>query len=184
MLLLLIGCTGTSAPAVDCPPCEACGESNPVLEPWEAQVLAPVIEDLRQGVRPFADADSFGVCVGATECDSYLGLEPEPLQTGDHMILAELSVPSEGEGWSARFRLDCTVQTPAGRETTVDFDKTYPLVHTGAARGYMLKPIWRIQSPHPQGSRDCTYKLFSVRPDGQETEAATGHYATAMPPKE
>lgn len=175
-----MACAQTAPPVADCPPCEACGECNPVLEPWEQDLLGPQIAEIREGVRPFDD-DAFGVCAGVTECETFLGRSPEELPAGDHMIRGELAVPSVGEGWSARFRVDCAVVTKAGRETTVDHENTYTLVHTGPKRGYLLQPLWRIQSPHPQGSRDCTYTLFSVRPDGTETEAASGRYRTAMP---
>ena len=180
MVWLLMACVGDEGAGTECPPCEACGACEPALEAWEVDLLQPPLKEIRQGVQPFGE-DSLGVCAGVTECDTFLGLSPGDLPSGDHMIRGELAVPSVGEGWAARFHLECQVVTTTGRETTVDHENTYPLVHTGPKRGYMLQPLWRIQSPHPQGSRDCTYTLFSIRPDGTETETASGQYRTAMP---
>ena len=168
-------------PASGCPECAPCPEPASTLQPWEQQVLAQDLADIRLGVRPIEREGSFGVCKGTTECDAFLGADPGELTEGEHMILAELAVPAAGEGWGAVFDITCQVVTTAGRETVVEQSKPYELVHTGPQRGYLLKPLWRIQSPHPQGSRDCLYSLTPVRPDGSHGEAVTGHYFTAMP---
>ena len=144
-------------------------------------MLAEDLADIRRGVRPFEREGSFGVCAGTNECDTFVGAEAGELPAGEHMIIAELAVPSAGEGWGAVFDITCQVVTTAGRETVVEQSKPYGLVHTGPKQGYMLRPLWRIQSPHPQGSRDCSYSLTSVRPDGSHGEAVAGHYFTAMP---
>lgn len=183
----LLGCTG--AEIAECPDCPDCPETAPasgsagdLLEPFEAELLEPQVQDLRKGVRPFEGAEAgFGVCQGGKECESFLGLDAGVLGAGDHMVRAELAVPAVGEGWQARFRVDCTVTGPTGKGSEVDHEKTYDLTHTGPKRGYSLQPLWRIQSPHPSGQRACTYSLTPLRPDGVEGEVISGSYTTPMP---
>lgn len=178
LLASLQACSSSPSIPADCPTCAPCPAT---LEDWERDALGENLRDIRLGVRPFDREGSFGVCQGKAECDHFVGAEAGELPPGDHMIIAELAVPEAGQDWGAVFEITCQVVTTAGLETVVDHTKPYELVHTGPRRGYMLKPLWRIQSPHPQGSRDCSYSLTSVRPDGSHGDAVTGRYFTAMP---
>jgi hypothetical protein len=178
----LVACSQPVAPECpDCPECEQPpqGES---LNAFEASLLGPVLEDLRAGVRPFPGSEQgFGLCKGDKDCDTFLGLDGGTLSEGQHMVRAELSVPAVGEGWAARFRLDCQVTGPTGKTSTVDHEKIYDLKYTGPKRGYSLQPLMRIQSPHPGGERVCTYSLTPLSPDGAEGEPISGSYTTPMP---
>ena len=184
MLLVawIVACS--QPPAAECPDCPTCEQPGPggSLSPFEATLLSPTLEDLRAGVRPFDGSEqAFGVCKGDKACDAFLGADPGVLSEGQHMVRAELAVPSVGEGWQVRFRVDCEVTSAEGRTSAVDHEKTYDLTHTGPKRGYALQPLWRIQSPHPGGRRDCTYSLTPRGPDGSEGAPITGSYITPMP---
>lgn len=198
MLLLSLGCASDPA----CAPCPACepaaqgsaagsaagssgGASGAVsggatLAPWEAELLAPELEALRAGVVARGE-QGFGVCAGKDDCEAFVGGDAGELPLGPHILSAELDVPALGEGWQVRFDLVCDVTTPKGNTSTVDHSKTYKVVHTGPKRGYHLSPLWKIQSPHPQGRRDCKYSLTPLRPDGAEGTPLRGAYATPMP---
>ena len=136
--------------------------------------------DLRAGVRPFGD-DTVGVCAGDRECSEFLGMDAGTLPEGDHIVTAELAVPQLGDGWQVRFEAMCDVTLLNGKTSEVDHEKTYDVTYTGPNRGYRLSPLWRIQSPHPQGERRCTWTLTPLRPDGVEGEPMHGAYTTPMP---
>lgn len=183
--LLAIACSNPRGPTV-CPECEDCAAAaaptspGEGLAPWEQALLQPSIDDLRQGVRPWND-QGLGVCMGDRECDAFIGLDAGELAVGDHLVQAELAVPELGEGWQVKFELACTVTMPNGGTKPVDHEKVYDVVHTGPKRGYRLMPLWRVQSPHPQGSRDCAYSLTPMRPDGTLGTPLKGSYLTPMP---
>ena len=185
LIFLAIACTSDTP---DCPDCPACPEAEVAapaadggaLADWEQALLQPTIDDLRAGVRPW-DEQGLGVCMGDRECDAFVGLDAGDLAEGDHLIKAELAVPQLGEGWQVKFEVACEVTLPNGSTKPVDHEKVYDVTWTGPKRGYRLMPLWRIQSPHPQGSRDCEYRLTPLRPDGSAGEAITGHYKTPMP---
>ena len=151
-----------------------------VLSEAEAKLLAPYLDDLRQGVRRHGD-QGFGVCQGKRTCDTFLGPEPAPLAAGDYLIRAELDVPELSEGWKVAFHIDCTLTTAEGRTTTQTHDRTYDVRHVRTEVGYRLQPLWMIQSPHPNGTRSCTYSLTPLRPDGSAGEAWNGRYTTPAP---
>lgn len=181
LLFLLAACTPDGADPADCPVCpEPVVQASSRLEDWEMAVIEPDLARLREGIFPVGE-QGFGICKGATACEVFLGPEPGELDLGTHILRAELSVPRMGSDWQVRFDLDCTVTTPAGNELPVNHSKAYGVVHTGPKRGYQLSPLWKIQSPHPQGARDCAFSLTPIRPDGQDGTPVSGHYKTPMP---
>lgn len=178
-LAALVACTGAPEPA-DCPECTEC--PSDALEEWEAALLAPDLASLREGVHPYS-AQGWGVCSGEKKCEEHMGTAVGELAEGDYIIHSELAVPKLGEGWQVRFDLSCDIQGKNGGNTEYNHDKTYGVIHAGKERGYRLTPLWKIQSPHPQGARDCTYSLTPIRPDGGEGTPMTGSYSTPMPEK-
>lgn len=169
-----------------CSPPPKCPEPTPparVLSESEATLLAPYLADLREGIRTFGD-NGFGICQGKRDCEQFLGPEPAPLAAGDYLIRAELQVPELGEDWKVRFKIDCELTTSEGRKTPQTHEKLYDVRHVrNDKKGYQLQPLWMIQSPHPNGARECTYSLTPVSPDGKDGKAWTGKYST-LPPAE
>ncbi len=165
----------------NCTPCPAVpAATGSPLEDWELQVLDKDLQSLRAGIQARGE-QGFGLCEGAQSCERFLGAAPGELPPGAHILQAELDVPRLGEDWQVRFDLTCSVTTPAGTELDVDHSKTYGVVHTGSKQGYRLSPLWKIQSPHPQGARDCELSLTPIRPDGQDGTPIRGSYKTPMP---
>ena len=174
LLTLLFAC---SKP----PECPAPPPAEQVLDPGEAKLLAPYLDDLRQGIRQFGDK-GFGVCQGKRDCETFLGTEPPPLGPGDYLIRAELTVPELGEGWKVKFNIACDLTTIEGKTTHQDHEKVYDVRHVRTPdMGYRLQPLWMIQSPHPNGSRSCSFSLTPIRPDGSEGTPWTGKYTTEAP---
>ncbi|MCP4808345.1 MAG: hypothetical protein GY884_23635 [Proteobacteria bacterium] len=187
MTMLFLSMLAACETAQDCPEV-ACPECVPppanALEDWEAALLSEPLDDLRAGVRPYGE-DSVGICQGDDkDCPDFIGLDAGTLAEGDHILMAELAVPAVGEGWQVRFEVACDVTLLNGKVSDVDHEKTYDVIHTGPNRGYRLSPLWRIQSPHPQGERRCTWALTPVRPDGVDGTPMHGAYTTQMPPTE
>ncbi len=174
LLLLWLAC----APAPKCPEAPA---AERVLSEAEATMLAPYLTDLRAGIRAYGE-QGFGVCQGKRTCDQFLGPEPSPLAAGDYLIRAELQVPELGEGWKVKFKIDCELTTSEGRTTNQTHEKLYDVRHVRNDKmGYRLQPLWMIQSPHPNGSRACSFSLTPVSPDGREGKAWNGKYSTLAP---
>jgi hypothetical protein len=185
LLLLLMACTN-QAPT-DCPECPDCAEQvatattgSTALAGWEAELLAPAIEELRGGVQTWGE-QPFGVCEGKRDCDSYLGATPGELKPGSFFVRSEVKVPSVGEGWKATFAVTCTSTDARGNTSDQNHEKTYDIKFTGKGRAYRLQPLWKIQSPHPGGARSCDFSLTPVRPDGEAGEPWKGHYETPAP---
>jgi len=179
MLTLILACS-TPADCPACAECPACEEAGLTLETWEEGLLGSVVEELRAGIVPHGD-QPFGVCRGATACDEYLGPDPGALPVGDYLVRAELKAPAIGEGWTAEFAVSCTTTRSNGEPAEHDHARSYEVKYTGATHGYRLQPLWKIQSPHPSGARDCTFSLTPSRPDGQAAEPWTGSYSTPAP---
>ena len=116
MLALLLACS-SPAECPACPACEACDEPGVALEPWEEELLGPVLDELRAGIVLHGD-EPFGVCRGASGCDEFLGQDVGDLPEGDFLLRAELKAPAVGEGWTVDFRVDCTTTTGATRSST------------------------------------------------------------------
>ncbi len=180
-LLFLLAACGSP----DCPDCPVCKECPPApahsLEDWEADILQPLLDQLRDGIALHGD-EAFGICRGKRECDEFIGTSPSgPLPGGDFFIRAELEVPPIGEDWKVQFQVQCELTNPQGNSSTQNHDKIYSVKYAGKGRGYRLQPLWKIQSPHPNGERKCDFSLTPIRPDAQKGEPWTGSYSTAMP---
>lgn len=174
LLTLLFAC---SKP----PECPAPPPAEQILDAGEAKLLAPYLADLRQGVRLYGE-QGFGICQGKRSCDTFLGTEPPPLAAGDYLVRAELTVPEIGDGWKVRFNIDCDLTTVEGKTTHQNHEKVYDVRHVRTAdMGYRLQPLWMIQSPHPNGSRSCSYSLTPIRADGVEGTPWKGKYTTEAP---
>ncbi len=181
MLLLLLAFACSQAP-VDCPACPELAAPTPAaqaasLEDWEAQLLAPTLEELRAGIRTWGE-QPFGVCEGKRDCETYMGPTPEPLVPGNFFIRAEVKVPQVGDEWQVGFAVTCSTTDARGHTSTQEHEKTYVVKYTGKERAYRLQPLWKIQSPHPSGSRSCDFSLTPLRPDGVAGEPIKGHYET------
>ncbi len=177
LLNLLLACTPEPA---ECPTCPTVEAPKLAVDDWEAQVLTPVLEELRQGITLWDD-QGWGICKGNRDCDEYLGAEAMDLPAGQYLVQAVLKVPSQGGPWKIGFDVVCHTQIRSGADTTQKHDREFEVKHTGAHRGYPLRPLWKIRSPHPQGSRDCELTLTAVRSDGKVLDTWTGRYSTPGP---
>jgi hypothetical protein len=148
-------------------------ESAVKLSAFEEQLLAPVIEDVRKGVRPFDDK-SVGICPKAEnsrQCDQMLGVSPGELPAGEYILYGNFQVPDVGERgtWTVRLETDCKTTRGAGDSgTSSAWSKDYEVVYVGKDRGYVLAPMRRITSPNPTGAQSCTYKLLLKQPAGDQ----------------
>ncbi|MCB9673685.1 MAG: hypothetical protein H6737_01135 [Alphaproteobacteria bacterium] len=144
------------------------------LTSYEGQLLGPLLEDVRAGVRPWGP-EGIGICKAqGRECAEYLGTSASsPLGEGEYMLRAELAVPKTGEKgtWKVKFDLDCTLKkkTDNGESTTTSTQsKEYDVIYAGEDRGYRLQPLWTIKSPNKYGEQDCKYKITGPHPDGDK----------------
>ncbi len=176
--LLLSLMTGCGAEPVECP---ACPEPPPapklVLDDWEAEVLAPVLAELRGGIARW-DEEAWGICEGTRACDRYLGADAADLPPGDYLVQAILQVPAQGGPWKVAFDVKCKTAIEGRPDAEQHHEREFEVKHTGSHRGYPLRPLWKIKSPHPQGARSCTFELTGLRSDGQVLETWTGSYST------
>ncbi len=188
-LLWLVGCGGGTA---ECGPAEcadicARGEApapSPATAPpapapaaaamsdFEHQLIDPLVEDVRGGVRPWSD-QSVGICKGKKTCDEFLGREPGELPKGDYIVMAELRVPNVGPKgtWTVTFETDCTSirETPNGESRdTRNYNRTYEVTYAGDERGFRLMPLRMIESPSGSSRTECTWRLKAPHPDGDK----------------
>lgn len=179
LLLGALACAPDRAPCgpAECAPicaaecAEPAGGGGPFgLDAAQAELLAPLAEDLAAGVRPWDDR-STGICAGqGKSCERFLGLRPEgPLPEGRYMLRAELRVPEVGPKgtWKVRYELACEVVIPEDDgERTRSFtrSKTYDLRYVGEDRGYRLSPLHTIESPRDEGTETCSYTLTGLGP--------------------
>ena len=179
-LLLFLGLIGC---AQECPPCEDCSASEPqgvTLEPWQEKILAPTLKELTDGVQLHGE-EGIGICEGTRECDKFLGLEVQELAEGTYFIHSMLDVPAVGDPWTVSFKMNCVTTNKEGVESNrPDYEKTYTVRHAGKEKGFRLSPIWKIQSPHPSGARDCKFSLTPIRPDGVAAPPWSGTYKTPL----
>lgn len=182
--LLLAGCpTQTECGPAECAAiCDAAASVAPTdapapeptggtrLSEYEAELVAPILEDVRAGVRPF-DEEGIGICRGKRECEEYLGMEVGELPPGEYMLQADVRVPRSGEGWKVELTTECeTVRTTASGEsrTTSDYSRSYDVRYAGEQRGYRLRPLRTIQSPNPGGAQSCTWTITAPHPSGDK----------------
>ncbi|MBW1876756.1 MAG: hypothetical protein JRI25_00390 [Deltaproteobacteria bacterium] len=150
------------------------------LSVFEADIVAPILEDVRGGVRAF-DGEGIGICRGKRTCDEYLGNDVGELPPGDYVVKAELRVPNTGEGhaWSIDFATECeTVRTTERGESrsSSQNSRNYEVRYAGEQRGYRLLPLQTITSPSNGGARNCKYTITAAHPDGDKVY--TGSWAT------
>ncbi len=169
LLFAFIACTNPPPP--DCPEAD-CPAAALEVEAWEAELLQPMLEDIREGVILYGE--QFGICQGRSKCDTFLGAEPDLLPPGAYMVRAEVQAPSVGEDWQVRFEVTCEKSDSEARL----HEKIYAVKYTGKTRGFRLQPLWTIQSPHPGGARDCHYTLTPLRGDTPIGDPWTGRYRT------
>jgi len=174
---LLLAC---APEAPECPTCPTVEAPKLAVDDWEAEVLTPVLEDLRAGITLWDD-QGWGICKGNRDCDEFLGTEATDLPEGQYLVQAVLKVPSQGGPWKVKFDVECNTRIQNGRDTVQKHDREFEVKHTGSHRGYPLRPLWKIRSPHPQGARSCTFELTGVRSDGKVLDSWTGSYSTPPP---
>ena len=159
------------------PAAEPGGGTALTLTDFEESLLGPVLEDVRAGVRPFAE-NSIGICRGTQNCEEPLGTDVGELPEGKYMIRAELEVPDVGPKgtWKVEFSTTCeTIKVTANGEnrTSNDYNRTFEVVHSRSERGFRLQPLRTIESPSPFGRRECSWQLKTVHPDnGQVFEGS------------
>ncbi len=181
--LALVACGTEPAPptAASCAPicaAERAGAATPTapepapapegaaLTDYEQQLLQPLLDDLRAGVRPL-DEQSVGICRGQNKCEDFLGTSPGELAPGDYILQAVLAVPAVGEGWKITLDTECTI-TRGDSTTNRTSSKDYELKYPGKGRGYRLVPLRRIKSPSPGGAQECTWRITAPHPDGDK----------------
>lgn len=178
--LLALALVACQEDAADCPACPSCpdataapapagagsGGDSLTLEPWEAELLGDQIAQLREGAKPYGE-QGWGVCTGAKKCGTFLGADAGTLKPGEYLLRAEIAVPRLGKGWKAEFEQICEVTRANGSTTSRESKREHDIAYAGGTRGYRLEPLVRIQSPAPDGDRNCTATLTTLRPDGQ-----------------
>lgn len=156
---LLSGCVGGTSSSEGAP------EGTPTIaSAFEAALVGPLLEEVREGVRPFDD-EGIGICAGVQSCDRYLGRTVDtPLVNGDYGLFASLRVPPIGEPgtWKVTLIAECK-----GEDGTAEpYNRTYDVV---APAGRTARPfrllLQRITSPDPDGPRTCTWALTAPHPD-------------------
>lgn len=144
------------------------------LTAFEQKLVDPILEDVRAGIRPFAD-EAVGICKGdGKACDEYLGLEATDLPEGEYMLRAELRVPKSGEPgtWTVRLETECETVTESKSgesKSSRSSSKEYDVRYVGEDHGYRLSPLYKITSPNKGGARTCAWKLVMMHPDGDKT---------------
>jgi hypothetical protein len=160
--------TATAAPA-------AAGEGLKFTS-FELALLRPLLDDVRQGVRP-RDGQAFGVCsTTGKDCADFLGSSPGELAPGKYLVKAELAVPRVGERgtWTVAFEVKCTTTATRGSSTTTStstYSHSYEVGYSAQDHGYRLMPLYSIESPAKGGARTCSYTLTAPHPDGAKTYA-------------
>lgn len=174
---------GSAEAAVEASPEEVAVEPPAVpaaLSGFEGDLLAPLVQDIRGGVRPF-DPQGIGICRGQKDCDEFLGTDVGELPEGHYMVKAELRVPNTGAAhtWSIDFATECetTKVTASGSSSTSSNNsRTYEVRYAGEQRGYRLLPLRSIDSPSVGGSMKCSYTITARHPDGDKVY--TGSWST------
>ncbi|MBN2799419.1 MAG: hypothetical protein JXX28_09755 [Deltaproteobacteria bacterium] len=143
------------------------------LTPFEKSLVQPMLDDIREGVRPWEEG-GVGICEGQGKtCDRFLGMEAGELPEGKYMVRADVRVPKVGEvgTWKLKLDTECvTTKKTANGETTSTSNNSreYDVRYAGEDRGYRLSPLYTIDSPSKGGARACTWKLTAPHPDGDK----------------
>lgn len=194
--LILTACPAPQVDAASCAPlCEelasgagsddtetkadSTGASSVQLSSFENELVGSIIQDVRQGVRPFDD-QSLGICPrgeNARQCDEMLGMDPGELPEGEYMLYGSFRAPSVGERgtWKVKVETTCTT-TRIGADgsessTTAEWVREFDILYTGPDRGYTLSPIRRITSPNSGGAQTCTFMVHTLHPDNTQTHS-------------
>lgn len=163
------------APAATPPPAAAGLAEAPIgaMTAFERSILDPLLEDVRQGIRPW-DGEAVGICKSeGKECEGFLGTDVGELPAGRYILRAELKVPKYGEAGTWKVRLDTSCETTKKTKTgesknTSNNSKEYDVRNLGDERGYRLSPLFTIESPSKGGARVCTWKLVMMHPDREK----------------
>ena len=143
------------------------------LTAFEHELLGPILEDVRKGVRAFDD-QSVGICPrgeNARNCEEMLGTDPGELPEGEYMLYGSFTAPQIGERgtWKVKVETECTTVRVGsdGSESsnTSNWEREFDILYTGTERGYTLSPIRRIMSPNKGGAQSCTFNIHSLHPD-------------------
>ena len=150
---------------------------TPQWSDFEAELLSPLLSEMKDGVRLFDTATGLGVCRGQRRCDTFVGRDVDELPAGEFMVRAELKVPRSGPRgtWEVAYKNTCDVIDVDGNvgDQTV-FERTYSVQWGGPNRAFRIDPIERITSPNPAGAMRCAYTLTPLHPGA--IEAWTGTY--------
>ncbi|MDP6931852.1 MAG: hypothetical protein QGG40_03010 [Myxococcota bacterium] len=181
-------CAQASASETEATPPEGADAQAPALTTLsvqEQELLGPLLEDVRAGIRPYGE-ERIGICQGTgRDCETFLGSNPEPLAEGKYMLFAELRVPDIGEAgtWVARYEKKCQVTrtSPSGETTSESsHDRDYTVRYAGTKRGYRLAPVEQITSPSKGGARSCSWKLLDT--SNNDALIAEGTWSTPGEP--
>ena len=139
------------------------------LSDFEHKLLDPILEEVKKGVKPFAE-NSIGICKGqGKECKEFVGLESKELPEGEYMLRAELSAPNIGEKgtWQVQLDTNCTSYKDNKKDdsTTTKRSKKYSIWYTGKDHGFRLSPLYKITSPSKGGKRTCEWSLTTLNGD-------------------
>lgn len=141
------------------------------LTAFEQELVGPLLEELRAGVRPRGD-EGLGVCRGTSkDCAAFLGRSPGELPAGEYSLQARLTVPDIGPKgtWQVALRTACTTTGSDGEAREgKPYERTFDVIHAGPDRGYTLAPLYKITSPGAHGAQSCTYTLTAPHPDGDQ----------------
>lgn len=164
---------------------ELAAQGGTTVVGFEEELLLPLVEDIRAGVRPW-DEQGFGICRGKRTCDEFLGTDVGELPPGEYIMKAEMRVPNVGEPgtWKIRYDTQCvtTRVTPTGETTsTSDSSREYDVRFAGSERGYRLMPLRTIESPSNGGRRECTWTITAPHPDGDKVY--TGSWSVPAAPE-
>lgn len=180
-------CAAAGAGAKGAPPSPAPAPTAGGMSAFEQGLVSPLLEDVRQGIRPWTD-QSVGICKGeGKECDEWVGARADALPPGKYILRAELRVPRAGaEGtWKVKLDTSCDTirKTKSGEnKNTQANSKEYDVKYLGEERGYRLSPLFAIESPSKGGARSCTWKLTLAHPDGDKTLEGAWSTPDADPP--
>ena len=191
--LLAAGCGGGAGPAPPPAPTATTAPTPPAvsagapmgrtLSDLEWSLVGDQVQAIRAGVQPVS-AEALGICrtEDGTTCSAFVGTETGPLEPGEYLFYAELSVPDAGppDTWKVTFETRCTVQgsaspapggaspapggaSPAPGVSESIQSKEYGLTHSGAEHGYRLR-LRRFTSPLSGGTRTCSWTLAASAP--------------------
>ena len=140
-------------------------EGTETVSAAELELLAPFLDDLREGIREFSP-NSVGICKGqGKDCTEFLGLDAGELAEGKYMIRGDFQAPElkPEEGWKVTFKVDCEITNKSGDATTTttkNYSKEYKVSHVNRTEyGYRLSPLYNIESPSSRGEHLCNWSI-------------------------